>query len=88
MLRQRPRVPLRPQLVQQPGRALDVREEEGDGAGGEVGAHGRMIHQRQIDVTVRRDAKTAAADAGKVGVGGVRTAERRSALKRPRNPLQ
>jgi hypothetical protein len=33
---ERLRVGLRPQLLEQPGRALDVGEEEGDGAGGEL----------------------------------------------------
>ena len=39
MLGERLRVVLRAQLVQQPRRALDVGEEEGDGAGGEVVPH-------------------------------------------------
>ncbi len=42
MLGQCPGVGLFPQLVQQPGRALHVREEEGDGAGGEVATHHRI----------------------------------------------
>ena len=39
MLGERIRVRLRAELVQQPRRALDVREEEGDGAGREIGSH-------------------------------------------------
>ena len=33
------RIPLRPELVQQPSRPLNVREEEGDGTGREIGTH-------------------------------------------------
>ncbi len=40
VLGQRLGVRLGPELVQQLRRALDVREEEGDGAGGKVGTHG------------------------------------------------
>ena len=36
VLGQRLRIPLRAELVQQPRRALDVREQEGDRAGGEI----------------------------------------------------
>ena len=36
-------VGLAPELVQQPGRALDVGEEEGDGSGGEIAWHGIMM---------------------------------------------
>jgi hypothetical protein len=37
------RVQLSAELVQEPGRALDVGEEEGDSADGKVGAHGQMM---------------------------------------------
>jgi hypothetical protein len=43
VLVERGRVPLRPQLVQQAGRPLDVREEERDGSRRELGAHGDGI---------------------------------------------
>jgi hypothetical protein len=56
VFRKCPRIPFRPKRVQQLGRALNVREEERDCARGKVRAHGRMIHEQQIDVTVRRDA--------------------------------
>ena len=36
-------VPLRPELVEEPRRALDVGEEERDRAGRQVGAHGKMM---------------------------------------------
>ena len=41
VLGERLRVALGAELVQQPRRALDVGEEEGDGAGGEVVSHAR-----------------------------------------------
>jgi hypothetical protein len=34
-------ITLRAELVQEPRRALDVREEEGDGSGGEIASHHR-----------------------------------------------
>ena len=46
MLCQRLRVRLRPELVQQPRRPLDVREQEGDGRAREPAAHARMIAAR------------------------------------------
>ena len=39
MLREHLRIPLRAQIVQELGRALHVREEEGDGAGRKAGPH-------------------------------------------------
>jgi hypothetical protein len=39
-------VSLGAQLVQDPCRALDVREEEGDGAGGKLGPHAGTIARR------------------------------------------
>ena len=37
------RVPFRPEVVQQPRRALDIREEEGDGTGRKLPCHSVMI---------------------------------------------
>ena len=45
VLGERLRVRLGPERVQQPRRALDVREEERDGAGRELGAHGLVMMQ-------------------------------------------
>jgi hypothetical protein len=42
--------------VQQPGRAFDVGEQEGDGAGREVSAHGGMMRQLEVPVTRGRAA--------------------------------
>ena len=51
VLGERLRVALRPELVQQPGRALDVGEEEGDGAGGKIAPHAaRSCACRRADV--------------------------------------
>src|SRR6266516_3264408 len=46
MLCQRLRVRLRPELVQQPRRPLDVSEQEGDGRARELAPHARMIAAR------------------------------------------
>ena len=43
MLRERVRVRIRAERVQQSRRSLDVGEEERDGAGREIPAHGRVI---------------------------------------------
>jgi len=43
MLGERLRVSVRTELVQEPRRALDVREEKGDGASREIRAHGEII---------------------------------------------
>jgi hypothetical protein len=43
LLGERSRVRLCTQLVQQPGRALDVGEEEGDDAGRELGARAEIM---------------------------------------------
>jgi hypothetical protein len=45
VLGERLRVPLGAELVQQPRRPLDVGEEEGNGAGGEVGPHRGIMSQ-------------------------------------------
>jgi len=47
MLGERLGVGLSPQLAQEPRRALDVREEEGDGAGGKLGAHAEIIRPKR-----------------------------------------
>ena len=44
-------VALGAELVQQLRRTLDVGEEEGDGAGREIGPHGGIMRQRSGDVT-------------------------------------
>ena len=46
VLCQRLRVRLRPELVQQPRRPLDVREQEGDGRARQLAPHARMIVAR------------------------------------------
>ena len=53
MLRERLRVVFRAELVQQLGRALDVREEEGDRAGREVAPHSIIMNQRGGELTLR-----------------------------------
>ena len=50
VLGQHLRVGLSAQLVQELRRALDVREEEGDGAAGKVGAHGAIMRRRRRSV--------------------------------------
>ena len=46
MLGERVRVCLCAELAQEPRRSLNVREEEGDGAGREIGSHARVIIRR------------------------------------------
>jgi len=51
VLEERVRVRLRPELVQQPRRALDVGEQEGHGSRREVAPHGGMMRQMRVYVT-------------------------------------
>jgi len=53
MLRQRRRIPLGTQLVEQLRRPLDVGEEEGDGSGRKVALHSIIMNQRGGELTLR-----------------------------------
>ena len=64
MLGERVRVRLGAELVQQLRRALDVGEEEGDGAGGEIAPHGdrivgphRPVQQGRLSLSENRRAR-------------------------------